>query len=379
MVSTMRRVLALLLVTALCLSLASLQPEQTAAVTPGGVFITGHDADYHAHRGGNNATGARHIIQRAIAYVTFDKASPSILLVTDLRNPGGDQSDPRLGLTAAGFAYDVADYGSGTPGVLDLHTVDFSNYDVIVVASDYGGWLRQDELDILNARSAELLDYVNNGGGIVAFNESGNRGSGYHGTSHDRYGFLPFVVSEVGHHQSETGVTVTPAGATMGLTNADVNGNFSHSYFTDYGGMDVIDIDAVGRALSLATRGKPISTGGVDCTTPDPSVGWQAPLSSSTPADHSASAILPIAFRWGTCEAFIHDESVLVLVVDAAAPDTVFTAHVFGFDIAIDDLGQSYEVDFDPTLYGLPAGKTLEIQVYMGDSLVGTARVNLVP
>ena len=36
-------------------------------------------------------------------------------------------------------------------GVLDLRTVDFGSYDVVVAASDFGGWLRQSELDILNA------------------------------------------------------------------------------------------------------------------------------------------------------------------------------------------------------------------------------------
>lgn len=232
-------------------------PLTTYAV---GVFVTGHDPDFHAFASDSDMTGARHIIQRAVAYVTFDKLNPMLLLVTDLRDPGAGYIDPRLGMTAAGFTYDVADYGSGTPGVLDLNTVDFNNYDAIVVASDYGGWLRQDELDILNARSAELTDYVNTGNrGIVAFSESG----GGDLTTHNRYGFLPFLVSEVTFHQTEEGFTVTAAGVAMGLTDADVNGNFSHSSFVETGGMDVIDIDAAGRFISLATR-KTISTGGVE-------------------------------------------------------------------------------------------------------------------
>lgn|GEM_PF-1510363 len=223
----------------------------------GGVFITGHDPDYHAIAGGNTL-GAQHIIQRAVVYVTFDKPNPKILLVTDVRNPGGDQIDSRLGMTAAGFSFDVADYGSGTSGVLDLHTVNFNNYDAIVVASDSGGWLRQDELDILNARATELIDYVNTGNrGIVGFNESGNRPGGpgiYTGTTHNRYGFLPFLVSGVGFQQPEVGITLTAAGEAIGLTNTDVNGNAAHSVFTATGGMDIIDVDSSGQILSLATR-----------------------------------------------------------------------------------------------------------------------------
>lgn len=190
--------------------------------------------------------------------MTFAKPAPTLLLVTDLRNPGGDQRDSRLGMTASGFAYDVADHGSGTPGVLDLRNVNFTNYDCVVVASDFGGWLRQDELDILNARSTDLLDFVNQGGGLVAFDESGNRPAGagvYTGTTHDRFGFLPFLVTEVDASQGEVGFTLTAAGAAMGLAVADVNGNVSHSIFTQTGGMDPVDLDPKQQIVSLVKRG----------------------------------------------------------------------------------------------------------------------------
>src|ERR1043166_7854722 len=233
-------------VAAVALSLLGAGQISTRA---GGVFITGHDPDYHAL----GSVGARHIIQRAIAYVTVDIPNPRILLVTDLRNPGGDQVDSRLGMAAAGFTFDVADYGSGTPGVFDLHTVVFANYEAIVVASDYGGWLRQDELDILNARSAEIIDYINTGKrGVVAFAESGSRPPD---TTHDRFGFLPFLVSASPLNQGESGFTLTPEGIALGLVTSDVNGNFSHNVFTGTGGLDVIDRDPLGEILSLATRG----------------------------------------------------------------------------------------------------------------------------
>jgi len=61
----------------------------------------------------------------------------------------------------------------------------------------------------------------------------------------------------------ENGNTVTAAGAAIGLTNPDINGNYSHNIFTGAGGLDVIDIDSGGEVLSLAVRGKYISAHGV--------------------------------------------------------------------------------------------------------------------
>jgi RHS repeat-associated protein len=244
---------------------------------PGGVFVTGHDADDHSQGLYQPALGAQHVVQRAIQYVTYNKANPRILLVTDLRDPGGDNSDPRQGMRVSGYnTFDVADYGSGTPGVFDLHAVNFSNYDVVVVASDFGCWLRQDELDVLNARSAELIEYVNEGGGLVAFAESGGRPvppGNYTGTTHDRFRFVPFVVSSEDFQQSETGTRVTPDGAATGLTDADVNGNFSHNIFTTAGGMTVIDRDSQNQILSLAVRGKHITPDGIGNDAPVVSAG----------------------------------------------------------------------------------------------------------
>jgi hypothetical protein len=51
-------------------------------------------------------------------------------------------------------------------------------------------------------------------------------------------------------------------GASLGLADGDVNGNASHNIFTGTGGMNVVDVDAAGRILSLATRSQ-ITTGGV--------------------------------------------------------------------------------------------------------------------
>jgi hypothetical protein len=256
-----------------------------SAATPGGVFVTGHDPDFHA-----GTLGARNIIQRAVAYVTYGKAKPRMLLVTGVINPGPEYIDPRNGMRASGFTFDVADHGSGTKGILDFRTVNFSTYDVIVVASDFGGWLRQAELDVLKQRSGDLIDFVNNGGGLVAFAESGGPRAL---TTHDRFSYLPFVVSELPRDQQEVGFKVTPAGAAMGLADSDVNGNYSHNIFSEAGGLNVIDNDAGGNPMALAARGLFVSPEGVPALSIDDVTVTENVLGDGT-ATFTVSISIPI-------------------------------------------------------------------------------------
>lgn len=218
--------------------------------------MTAHDPDYHANPfKSNNAGGAQRLLQLSVAHVTEDDPSPALLLVTDTRNPGGDESDSRIGLAKAGLAFDVADDGAAGGSVLDLDTVDFNSYDAIIVASDFGGWLRQEEVDILNARKAELAGYVAAGGGLIALAESGSR-KVHVGVDSGRYEFVPVsspIVAEKLDQHAANDHSVTPAGAAFGLTKADVNANATHAYFTATGGLDVLDVDEAGRPLSLAT------------------------------------------------------------------------------------------------------------------------------
>lgn len=233
---------------------------QLPAAPMASIFLTGHDPDFHALLGGN-FTGAQHINQDAISFVTdpaFNTFSASginrFLLVTDVSNPGGGYSDPRLGLNISGFTgkYDVADNGSAGGSILNLNTVNFSNYDAIVIASDFGGWLKQSELNILNARSADIISYLNKGGGLYAMAESGPP---FGLASSGLFGFLPFVVTSDTKNQTETGNIVTPFGAGLGLSASDINGNESHNIFTATSGLNVVDFDSSGDILSLAGRG----------------------------------------------------------------------------------------------------------------------------
>jgi len=224
---------------------------------PGGILVTGHDADFHSVFGQNTA-GAQRFLQRAVAYVSYGKASPRILLVTDVEDPGMGRTDPRTGLRAAGLSFDVADYGSGAVG--NLNQVDFAGYDLVVVASDPLGWLRQREVDALIARSDDLIRFVNSGGGLVVLAESGPSPQSL--IERNRFGFLPFLESR-SKSQTEVGFRVTPPGIALGLSDADVNGNISHSVFVRTGDLEVFEVDAAGEAVTVGTRGNVIGRQGV--------------------------------------------------------------------------------------------------------------------
>jgi hypothetical protein len=105
------------------------------------------------------------------------------------------------------------------------------------------------------------------GGGLVALAEDGNHQPPTAGAAPAPFGFLPFLVSSTAFEGGENGDVLTPAGANLGLTNSDINGNFSHNIFTATGGMNVVNRNAAGQILSLDFRGNVTVTG----VTPEPS------------------------------------------------------------------------------------------------------------
>ena len=226
-------------------------------VSAASIFLTGHDSDFHAV---DNA-GAVNINQIAIGYImdpTFNLSvaggATKFLFVESSISPPGGHRIGKNGIIQSGFTegtnFDHVD-ASGLNAALDLLG---TTYGGIVVASDFGGLLTQAELDILNGRSADIIDFLNiDNGGLFAMAE-GNSGAGLTPDG-GWFGYLPFVASSTGLNQSEAGTTVTAFGASLGLTNADVSSNFSHNIFDDTFGLDIVDVDSAGNILSLAGRG----------------------------------------------------------------------------------------------------------------------------
>ena len=232
----------------------------------GSIFVTGHDPDFHAFLGGN-ATGAQNIIDDGLAFTRNGNTAPILLLESNLSNELlGDHTDSAQGLIASGYTagatagnhyvmVDAATFSSLTLAQLEA-------YSSIFIPSDHGGTLTGDDLKALDARSADIISYLNAGGGLFAAAEDGFHQPPTSGPAPALFGFLPFLVSSTAFSQAEVGNTLTPAGTSLGLTNTDINGNFSHNIFTSTGGMNVVDRDAAGDVLSLDFRG-PIGVTGV--------------------------------------------------------------------------------------------------------------------
>jgi hypothetical protein len=236
----------------------------------GSIFLTGHDADFHAVSG--NTTGAQNIITSAVNFIrdssfnTKVTGSSKILFVDSNIVPPNGHIDSVSGMIASGFIigtdFDVFDFNNLNTGLNLLGTT----YDSIVVASDFGGTLTQAELNILNNRSADIISFLNTGGGLFAMSE-GNNGAGLTPDG-GWYGFLPFVVSSANLNAFEVGNTLTAFGTELGLSVSDINNNFSHNIFNDTFGLNVVDYNSSGDILSLAGRGQ-INGGGVN-TVPEP-------------------------------------------------------------------------------------------------------------
>lgn len=229
------------------------------AASAGSIFLTGHDPDFHAWVGGN-AVGAQNINHAAINFILDPAFNPfansgidKFLFVESFISPPSGHVNGVNGILSSGYVagtdfehHDASDLNAE----LDLLG---SKYGGIVVASDFGGVLTQAELDILNNRSTDIINFLNAGGGLYAMAESNSQGALTPNGGH--FGFLPFIVSSLQLNQTEVGYTVTPFGASLGLVDADVNNNASHNIFTGTPlGLSIVDIDAAGNTVSLAGR-----------------------------------------------------------------------------------------------------------------------------
>jgi hypothetical protein len=233
----------------------------------GSIFLTGHDPDFHAYVGGNSA-GAQHINQAAINYVmdptynTFVSGGVNKFLWVEssISVPSG-HVDGTNGLLASGYTqgvdFDKHDASTLSAALNGLGT----SYSAIVVGSDFGGILTQAELDILNARSTDIISFLNAGGGLYGMAES-DLGAGLTPNG-GWFGYFPFVVATQSLNQSESGFTVTPFGQGLGLVDSDVNGNASHNVFSNAAGMNPVDYDANHDIMSLAVRSQINPTGPV--------------------------------------------------------------------------------------------------------------------
>jgi hypothetical protein len=230
----------------------------------GSIFLSGHDPIWHAGSS-QNSEGARHLATIGIEFARQGSSKPFLFIESKfVRIPVGNAFEAPFLTSALGYSpgdYTVAD--AAELSALPDFRLALDDYSAIVIASDHGGMLTGAELSFLNSRGTEIIDYLNDGGGLAAFAESD--ATGLLGET-PRFGFLPFINSQVDDEQDrEEGNVITEFGAGLGLLNSDVNGNFSHNIFMPVAGMEAVDLrdGDPGQILSLAFRGSGISSEGI--------------------------------------------------------------------------------------------------------------------
>ena len=221
----------------------------SGAASAGPVFLTGHDPDFHAQ----DSVYAQNLLRAGLNFVTggtFDDGAATKFLWVESRispTPGGHRVG-EVGLNTIGLTLGT---NYDRVNAAELASVNFSNYTAIVVASTFGGLLGQDELNTLSARKVDIASFVNLGGGVFAMAECDDSPTCQGDLVSDPssvFAWLPVVVSSVA---ANAPFTVTPFGASLGLTNDDVN-DPTHNSFGLTGGLNVVDNDVTGVPTTLA-------------------------------------------------------------------------------------------------------------------------------
>jgi len=215
------------------LALIGVTATLTLPTFAGNIALTGHDDDFH------QSTGALGQIK---AFATFaENGSALPILVFDAG------TELTSGLTAAGITNFVnidPNTASNVTDALFDHTV----YSAFMVASDTScGGCDNDATSSTNiaAHATAIANFLNAGGGIVAF--AGAFNTGY-------YSFLPQTASSVGGAPS-TGYTQTSVGASLGIP--AVNGDATHNLFWQPGthgtaaAYQVAEVNATGNGTIL--------------------------------------------------------------------------------------------------------------------------------
>lgn len=240
------------------------------SASAGNIWLTGHDADFHCRFGSQcNHFGI------AIDFARQGAPDPSKpILVLDARDLDVVVALGQAGATAnnsvegagSAFAFTVLDPTSAAFAALDLSTDDFS---AIVIASDFtcGGCDLNNSFgstphsDAINARSGDIADFFNAGGGLVYFAGAANSTVYYASVPVDA---TPVAVSPP--------FTLTAEGIAIGLIGgfgggSDTNCCATHNSFLlpDADSLLVLaEFDSAGFAETLFAAGVTIGEGGFE-------------------------------------------------------------------------------------------------------------------
>ena len=349
----------------------------------GRVFLTGHDPDFHAQ----GEPGAVNLFRIALNYVTSDTADDGPNPTTKFLWVESRIAPPQrpfhrigeLGLTALGLTlgddYDRAN-------AAELPSVNFEDYTAIAVASSYGGLLTRAELDALIARSDDIKEFVNGGGGLFASSECFPCGANLlaGATLPDLFGYVPVDVVSI---PPVLPYVVQPFGTDLGLVNGDVNSP-THNSFADSADLNIVDIDNNGNGNPTTLAGNVLigDTGfGADAlitvnniapvlTVPDIEPIFGSPVEiTGTFTDPGTLDGHAVTVDWG-------DGSPQVIALPLGARGfSVSHEYEFPSDRTIsvcvddDDLGQSCDLDVSVTYASTPGKITAGVlQLHNGGS-----------
>lgn len=252
-----------------CLGAGLLLSIASHTLYAGPIFLTGHDPDFHA----GGSAGARNLLNAGLDYVTggtHDLSDGNKFLWVESRiSPPPGHTTGENGLNAIGLALNTH---YDRVNASELATVDFNDYTAIAIASSFGGLLGRAELDGLIARTGDIENFINGGGGLMALSECYPTAPGCLAdllagpTDPDLYGYLPVTVSSIAPNPP---FNVTTYGATeFGLSFGDLN-DPTHNSFGLIGGLNPVDRDQGNQATTLAGD-VTISDGGFVPTVPAP-------------------------------------------------------------------------------------------------------------
>lgn len=230
-----------------------------STVDAGSLFVTGHDADSH---------GNSQYIRAGLDYLAYGHAASGAEVTARATKKVayiGNYSYAGV-VTSAGYTNTTfLNIGSGTwTSAFATGSGAANVYDILVIGSGLDAFDPSGVTE-LNAKASQFAAFFNNGGGLFVQTDEGS-GQGF-------YGFIPSFGSTTNNTISHSGsFSTTAAGQAIGLTEAIVDADITHSYYTgvDTSKFTVFEtFNGTGDAVALGIRQAAI-TGGEIVAVPTP-------------------------------------------------------------------------------------------------------------
>jgi hypothetical protein len=277
-----------------------------SAAFAGRVLVTGHDTDLHC---GEQKADQCHFFKVATDYVRNGSTKPVLVL-----DPNPAASNDVANSLINAYNPDGTNPGAVPPSVLmDPKSAEFASvpittdlYSAIIVASDItcGGcdlntFDATPDSDAITARSGDIANFFNAGGGIFA-NAGADHGNGNPADGPDTYyNFIPLPVGGV---EVTSPFTLTDAGKTLGLedsfhgvgTSNDINCCPTHNSFTfppSGSALTVAELNGAEPPFPETLFAEGVISGGGIVPTPPPS----SPAATTTTTPSTTTTAPPVS------------------------------------------------------------------------------------